>query len=44
MSANNIIVTIDRQYGSGGHIIGMKLAEDLRIPFYDNELIKESSK
>ena len=27
MSANNIIVTIDRQYGSGGHIIGMKLAE-----------------
>jgi len=41
---DNMIITIDRQYGSGGHIIGKKLAEDLRIPFYDNDLIKESAK
>lgn len=33
------IFTIDRQYGSGGHEIGEKLAEKLKIPFYDNELI-----
>ncbi|MEI3524352.1 MAG: cytidylate kinase family protein [Anaerotignum sp.] len=33
------IITISRQYGSGGRIIGKKLAEALNIPFYDNELI-----
>lgn len=35
----NTVITISRQYGSGGRIIGKKLAEDLGIPFYDNELI-----
>ena len=35
----NKIITISRQYGSGGRIIGKKLAEALGIPFYDNELI-----
>ena len=35
----NLIITISRQYGSGGRIIGKKLAEQLEIPFYDNELI-----
>jgi cytidylate kinase len=44
MSNNNLIITIDRQYGSGGHIIGKKLAEDLCIPFYDGELLKEAAK
>jgi cytidylate kinase len=44
MSNNNLIITIDRQYGSGGHIIGKKLAEDLNIPFYDGELLKEAAK
>ena len=33
------IITISRQYGSGGRIIGKKLADELGIPFYDNELI-----
>ncbi len=33
------IITISRQYGSGGRIIGKKLADKLNIPFYDNELI-----
>lgn len=28
------IITISRQYGSGGRIIGKKLAEALNIPFY----------
>ena len=36
---NNIIITISRQYGSGGRLIGEKLAEALGIPFYDKELI-----
>lgn len=33
------IITISRQYGSGGRLIGKMLAERLDIPFYDNELI-----
>lgn len=33
------IITISRQYGSGGRIIGKKLADEMGIPFYDNELI-----
>ena len=35
----NKLITISRQYGSGGRIVGKKLAEALGIPFYDNELI-----
>lgn len=33
------IITISRQYGSGGRIVGKLLAERLGIPFYDNEII-----
>lgn len=33
------VITISRQYGSGGRIIAKRLAEELNIPFYDNELI-----
>ena len=32
------IVTIGRQYGSGGKEIGRRLAEVLGVPFYDEEL------
>lgn len=35
----NRIVTISRQYGSGGREIGRRLAERLGIPYYDKELI-----
>lgn len=35
----NLIVTISRQYGSGGREIGKKLAECLGVPYYDKELI-----
>ncbi len=38
-----MVITIDREYGSGGHIIGQKLAEDLNIAFYDSELIREAA-
>ncbi|MBQ8509021.1 MAG: cytidylate kinase-like family protein [Clostridia bacterium] len=36
---NNLLITIGRQYGSGGREIGEKLAAKLGIPFYNNELI-----
>lgn len=35
-----ILITISREYGSGGHLIGRKLAERLGIPFYDKNLIE----
>lgn len=38
------ILTISRQYGSGGREIGTKLAQAWGIPFYDNELISRAAK
>ncbi len=35
----NKIITITRQYGSGGREIGQKLAEKMGIEFYDNKLL-----
>lgn len=40
----NTIITIGRQFGSGGHEIGAKLAEELGIPFYDRELLTRAAK
>ena len=42
--ANHTVITIGRQYGSGGHDIGKKLAEELHIPFYDEELLDRAAK
>lgn len=36
---NYPVITISRQYGSGGREIGKAVAERLGIPYYDNELI-----
>ncbi len=33
------VVTVSREYGSGGRLIGKKLADDLGISFYDGELL-----
>ena len=33
------VITIARQFGSGGHQIGRRVAELLEIPVYDKELI-----
>ena len=33
------IITISREFGSGGRTIGKKLAEKLGIPYYDREII-----
>ena len=37
------IITIARQYGSGGKTVGKMLAERLGIPFYDREIISLAS-
>lgn len=37
---NNVIIAIGRQFGSGGHEIGNKLATRLDIPLYDRNLIR----
>lgn len=37
----NRIITISREFGSGGHTIGKKAAEQLGIPCYDAELIQK---
>ncbi|MDH6304427.1 cytidylate kinase [Parabacteroides sp. PF5-5] len=41
---NNMILSIGRQFGSGGRIIGKKLAEAFGIPYYDKELITLAAK
>ncbi len=33
------VITIGRQFGSGGHEVGLRLAKRLGIPFYDKELL-----
>ena len=33
------VITISREFGSGGREVGFRLAEKLGIPFYDKEII-----
>ena len=40
----NTIITIGRQFGSGGREIGLKVAEALGIPCYDKELLTRAAK
>ena len=35
------IITISREFGSGGRTIGHQVAEALGIPFYDKELVEQ---
>lgn len=39
-----MVITISRQFGSGGREIGKNLADGLHIPFYDKELINLAAK
>lgn len=41
---DQVIITIARQHGSGGRLIGKKLAQLLNIPFFDKELILLTAK
>ena len=40
----NTVITIGRQFGSGGREIGEKLASKLGVDFYDKELLKRAAK
>lgn len=44
MAMTNSIITIGRQFGSGGKEIGEKLAEALGIKCYDKELLSAAAK
>ena len=39
-----IIITLSREFGTGGHEVGRKLADKLGIKFYDDELINIAAK
>ena len=41
--AKKIIITIARQYGSGGREIGERVAELLGVPLYDKEIITDAA-
>lgn len=36
----SLVITIGRQFGSGGRDVGRKVAQALDIPFYDKELVE----
>ena len=38
------IITVSREYGSGGRLIGKKTAESLGWKFYDKEIIEAAAK
>lgn len=40
---DNHVITIARGYGSGGRTIGMMLAREFNIPYYDRELMRLAS-
>lgn len=37
----NRIITISREFGSGGRELGRRLAEELKIAYYDQEIVTE---
>ncbi len=39
-----MIITISREYGSGGHSIGKRVAKELGIELYDRDIIKSAVK
>ncbi len=42
-SGTPLVITIERELGSGGHEIGQRIAKELGIPFYDYALIAETA-
>ena len=43
MRDRHYVITIERQYGSGGRLTGERLAKELDIHFYDEEILKMTS-
>ncbi|MCM1255291.1 MAG: cytidylate kinase-like family protein [Duncaniella sp.] len=44
MEKQPFVITVGRQFGSGGRVLGKALAEALEIDYYDKELLVESAK
>ncbi len=42
--SSKFVIAVSRQYGSGGHEIGRKLAKKLDVKFYDKELLSKIAK
>ena len=42
--SGNLVITIGRQCGSGGKLIGEKLAEKMGVKCYDKELLSKAAK
>ena len=38
-----LVITIEREYGSGGRVLGKTLSEQLGIPYYDDDIIRKAS-
>lgn len=43
-NGKHIVITISREYGSGGRFVGKLVAQKLGVPFYDKEIISLSAK
>ena len=43
MEDKKLIITIGRQYGSGGREVGKKLAKELNVDFYDKNILRMDS-
>ncbi len=41
---SKVVITISREYGSGGHSIGARIAKELKIPLYDKDHIAALAK
>ena len=39
-----IIISVGREFGSGGHIVAQKLAEHYDIPIFNKELLEEMAR
>ena len=40
-SKDKKVITISREFGSGGRLIGKRLAEKLGVPYYDSDTIND---
>ncbi|MEG0998561.1 MAG: cytidylate kinase family protein, partial [Clostridiales bacterium] len=40
---NHKVITLSREFGSGGRDIGKKIADELGYDFYDKELIEAAA-
>lgn len=41
---NKYVITVGRQFGSGGRLIGQSIANELGIEYYDKALLVEAAK